>query len=237
MFVLVDKDGKPISIGELHYLESPYGNLMVAHHDRDIVQAVLDEHKEMVGGVEGWSVISNESVVFLPPHYVGQTPESEPRMVTWQLLMDKAYDTWQGSGWSYGEFLSTLDAKSRQAVLLGNMNYQIHNGGVTQWVDNGYGCYANEVLDILRLMGTKRAMEWYEKLKKFSYEHINTSERKMGFASGKYWKHELNYRSYDDDNDEKGCEAYNQASLLDDFYYAEPFNDEFVMEVEKFLST
>jgi hypothetical protein len=56
-----------------------------------------------------------------------------------QELMDKAYDLWRThKDWSYPIFIDNLDMVSRRAVVLGNLNYQVCNGGFTQWEDNQY---------------------------------------------------------------------------------------------------
>lgn len=77
-------------------------------------------------------------------------------MTIWDNLMDKSYDKWRECrGWSYGEFLSNLDALERKAVVLGNFNHQVLNGGFQQWVDNGYASGSGmELLTVLSDMGT-----------------------------------------------------------------------------------
>jgi hypothetical protein len=55
--------------------------------------------------------------------------------------MDAAYDKWnnQWKGVNYEEFVNRLDYAERLAVLTGNLNYQVENGGWVQWFDNRYG--------------------------------------------------------------------------------------------------
>lgn len=61
-----------------------------------------------------------------------------------QSLMDKAYETWRSSSppsgkeWSMIQFWDLIPPDQRTAVVLGNLNYQVCNGGFTQWADNGY---------------------------------------------------------------------------------------------------
>jgi hypothetical protein len=57
-----------------------------------------------------------------------------------QRLMDGAYDRWQTQKdtMTRQEFWDQLDADERVAVFLGNLNYQVENGGFSQWLDNGY---------------------------------------------------------------------------------------------------
>jgi hypothetical protein len=54
-----------------------------------------------------------------------------------QTLMTAAYQAW-GDGMSYMGFLDELDGTSRRAVVFGNLNREVHNGGFDQWHDNGY---------------------------------------------------------------------------------------------------
>lgn len=78
-----------------------------------------------------------------------------------QELMDSAYDKWQKEwkGIGYVEFISNLNETERDAVVLGNLNYQVHNGGWKQWVDNGY-CYTlNMAQEALEKVGTDNAKE------------------------------------------------------------------------------
>lgn len=94
---------------------------------------------------------------------------------TWQQLMDSAYDKWREqrdpetgkNEWSYAQFLHNLTVREREAVLLGNMNYQIENGGVSQWVDNGYAAESDTLLLVLKQMKSPRAKEWAEQLAPF----------------------------------------------------------------------
>ena len=51
-------------------------------------------------------------------------------MDNWQKLMNSAYNKWQTiyKGHSYEEFVNELPQKEQQAVILGNLNYQVCNG-------------------------------------------------------------------------------------------------------------
>lgn len=76
-----------------------------------------------------------------------------------QALMDQAYARWQGQSWDKQQFWDQLDAKERIAVFFGNMNYQVENGGHSQWMGNGYA--TQEVVEFLirhlRTLGTSEA--------------------------------------------------------------------------------
>lgn len=158
----------------------------------------------------------------------------EIELKEWQKLMDGAYEKWQGQKWTYSQFLANLDAKERQAVLLGNMNYQIGNGGVQQWVDNGYALKAVDLFDVLKLMGSPRAMEWLAKLEPFVDQYVDLSAKDRGFGQD-YW-----LDKGDDEGDEYQREDerphWGPAEALTDFYYEEPFNAELLREIDEFLS-
>jgi len=62
-----------------------------------------------------------------------------------QKLMNKAYDLWsteEGKKLSYSDFLDVVSDKFGKlysnAVITGNLNYQVENGGFYQWFENGY---------------------------------------------------------------------------------------------------
>lgn len=58
-----------------------------------------------------------------------------------QEMMDAAYERWNGGdldGLPYEDFLDSLDPLDEMAVLIGNCNQQVENGGWAQWVYNGY---------------------------------------------------------------------------------------------------
>jgi hypothetical protein len=54
--------------------------------------------------------------------------------------MNEAYAQWQQQEVpaSYDQFVESLDEPHQAAVLLGNLNYQVENGGFVQWYRNGY---------------------------------------------------------------------------------------------------
>ncbi len=58
-----------------------------------------------------------------------------------QTLMDEFYTEWQkeeNKGKSKWDVLDGLSSAHQIAVVLGNFNYQVENGGISQWIYNGY---------------------------------------------------------------------------------------------------
>ena len=84
--------------------------------------------------------------------YLGPNPEPGEDDIH-QRTMDQAYANYQqkagrqevgrafdgrGKQRSHRNFLDALSEPEQLAVVFGNLNYQVENGGFTQWVDNGY---------------------------------------------------------------------------------------------------
>ena len=67
-----------------------------------------------------------------------------------QEIMDKAYEKWhENKDWNYYDFISNISEVERIAVLLGNMNYQIENGGLLQFFENGFLGYVDDIISYL----------------------------------------------------------------------------------------
>jgi hypothetical protein len=71
-----------------------------------------------------------------------------------QTMMDKAYELWskpeENKRMSYEGFLEMVSEELGDnyvdAVITGNMNYQVENGGWFQWHDNGYSVTIEELI-------------------------------------------------------------------------------------------
>jgi len=57
-----------------------------------------------------------------------------------QTLMNEAYKKWENNDIRREEFLLLLSPVEKIAVVLGNFNYQVCNGGFSQWNYNDYSC-------------------------------------------------------------------------------------------------
>lgn len=71
-----------------------------------------------------------------------------------QLLMNRAYSKWDDDVVAYSDFIDQLPIEERFAVLLGNLNYQVCNGGFGQWVGNGYAVKIVQLHHVLIVMDT-----------------------------------------------------------------------------------
>ena len=87
-----------------------------------------------------------------------------------QLLMNKAYkdegerSKADGSGWCYNRMLKEATELERFSVVLGNLNYQVENGGFSQWVDNGYCTSYSDLEDALTAVKTETTAKVYDML-------------------------------------------------------------------------
>ena len=55
----------------------------------------------------------------------------------WQYIMDESYKKWE-DGCDRDEFLNKLTDYEKTAVMFGNFNYHVENGGLYQWHENNY---------------------------------------------------------------------------------------------------
>ena len=120
--------------------------------------------------------------------------------------MDKFYEKWQGSKeTSLKEMLSNTDGTTCDAVVLGNLNYQVENGGFYQWADNGYVLNLIETCNALIRINTENAKKVLKMLNAI-YPHVNFEARSRG-CFGEYWKvqdydEEVECECWDADEDE-----------------------------------
>lgn len=163
--------------------------------------------------------------------------KEEQKHQLWQELMDKAYDRWGKGGdlkdLEYLDFLDELEPLQRKAVVLGNLNYQVQNGGFSQWIGNRYwrthrylrrtleqmpGPAAKAVLELIDPLLTKLTLVRVDP-RQFSQMDQADEDRLMVWLHGPM--------------DEFGLEDEEQGQQLDDKYYK--LDDAFMDEVEAFL--
>ena len=169
-----------------------------------------------------------ETEIMRSKPWIEEPPMAETKIDHWQSLMDRAYDKWQTTdgtpkGWNYRQFLLNLDAVERKAVILGNFHYQVCNGGLQQWVDNGYASSAGpDLLTLLDEIGTETAKKVSEIVKKVLV-HVDLSVEKG--ETYDYWLEEW--------IDEEEPDYILEVQALDSPYY--DLSDVFTAEVEKYL--
>lgn len=84
-----------------------------------------------------------------------------------QSLMDEVYDKWRTEECSKMDKLEVIDKyftpKHKIAVQLGNMNYQVNNGGWSQWHFNGFDEDLEDLIQYAK-MGTKLNLKTFTTL-------------------------------------------------------------------------
>lgn len=139
-----------------------------------------------------------------------------------QELMNSAYDNWkQNEKMDYNQFVATLDQSKRLAVLTGNLNYQVENGGFYQWHDNGYSSEAGQLLTLLsfytKVPVISEVCELVEKVLTLINEHGEPERDEWGNIE-----------------EDSQLHYYLDADRLDSKFYE--INDDFMKEIEKILS-
>lgn len=133
-----------------------------------------------------------------------------------ESIMEAAYEKYPEKG----PFLPTLSPRERNVVALGNLNYQVENGGFHQWVSNGYcSRMAVETLnEFLTKLGTPEALEVLGMVNKVA-DCVDLDATNMGFC-GDYWTDEPDY---DEEDEEWGYdpeqERINNLNSLDNRFY------------------
>jgi hypothetical protein len=136
-----------------------------------------------------------------------------------ETLMNRAYDKYKGhNDWDNEMFLDHCDPAERFAVVLGNFNYQVENGGFIQWWDNRYGTPRTvaELQRYLTQIGTDSAKKALELVTSFNRKIRDADPRNTRFDEGEWERVSIN------------------ISKLDTQYYA--FNAELMVEVEAFIA-
>jgi len=125
-----------------------------------------------------------------------------------QILMDEVYDLWRAEPTkkrlNIAESLSPLH---KIAVQLGNLNYQVENGGFMQWIDNGY-CEEDlyDLIDIcnkaieLKINNFSMLLNLLNKVKELPEEKTEIEEYNCSHCHG------MGYEEYEDEDDNGNIE-------------------------------
>lgn len=115
-----------------------------------------------------------------------------------------------------------LTTQEEEAQLLAGLNYQVQNGGFSQWVCNGYGQERWELVRVLRAIGTPRAAA-VERMVLEIGRQLN--DRPNGGCFGDYLKN---------DTDRGHQKLADTCEPFDTMYYAQ--NKEFEEDCERYLA-
>lgn len=96
----------------------------------------------------------------------------------WQYIMNSSYEIWHSDpSLSRIQFLDKLSSYEKLAVQLGNFNYQVENGGLMQWDENGYSEDVYELMDFIKCSDFSKKYEILDILDNFI--HIKNSIDKL----------------------------------------------------------
>lgn len=140
-----------------------------------------------------------------------------------QDLMDEAYNLWQSNpDWNSQDFINNLKSKiHKDAVVLGNLNYQVENGGFDQWWFNEYGprdyrYLMNEILHSVNIQSFQIVLNIVRKAVP-KLEELSRIQNNWG----------------EDDEDDEAFILEKELDDLNSEYYE--VNDQFMEDVEKYL--
>lgn len=136
-----------------------------------------------------------------------------------QGIMTEVYETF-GDDRAYEDFVGALNEMERDAVLIGNLNYQVENGGFIQWAENGYVFQIRSLDEALCRINTPLARQVKGMVRLIA-------QQVRGEAA---LYHRLTVDIFEDED-----EAYELAHRFDEQYYA--INDEFMAECERYFAS
>lgn len=148
-----------------------------------------------------------------------------------QATMDAAYDRWQANReMKPKDFLESLSAKESFAVRIGNLNYQVENGGFSQYWGNSYAMHGSigAVVDYCTLIvawsrsqpsiladalaAAAEVLHLVTRAAEIIGTDVDPNKRRATSGGRGYW---------DDEEDEnEGVDADLEAAGLDRKYYA-----------------
>jgi tetratricopeptide (TPR) repeat protein len=124
-----------------------------------------------------------------------------PEKTAWDRLVNRAYRRLKRDllDVSRDEFYRRLDPLSRKAVLLSELNRQILNGGLAQWVANGYAQWIDDVIEAARAIGTDNARHVASALEDLSQilqiDGLDEDEafRRLSECEGRYFEVQMRF--------------------------------------------
>jgi hypothetical protein len=144
-----------------------------------------------------------------------------------QPIMDAAYAKWPKDG-RYSDFLFEISGIEKYVVLIGNLNYQVENGGFTQWADNGYGLYWQDVLRVLEKIGTDTAKQVAALVGKVGKQLLYNNRGELDFSSNRTGR----FYSYNDSDSE---DEWPDFSAEDDAFYV--INEQLMIDMAAFVQS
>lgn len=142
-----------------------------------------------------------------------------------QEIMTNAYSRWDSSQWTQKQFWAQLSNIEKSIVFIGNLNYQVENGGFLQWHSNEYSKCYDELMPRLNNIG-----DFGQAIAKLVYQAI-TEFRSID-------ENESDFRGwFDDDDDEESEYDYSLLSELDNKFYKINSNSELLEELSDWANS
>ena len=117
-----------------------------------------------------------------------------------QVLMDKAYaderkraNASADDSWCYNRMIREGTELERLAVVLGNLNYQVENGGFNQWIDNGYCTGISDAKEALEAIDTetcRKIIPMLEEVEKYLDDSVIDGTMESRGCGGHYFDDE-----------------------------------------------
>lgn len=117
-----------------------------------------------------------------------------------QTLMDEVYAAWQSElkDVSHRELLDTFSPLHRAACILGNMNYQVCNGGWSQWHFNHYSIFMDDLVKLCARGAAQKILNFDKLYEIVLNVKVLLSDHKVA--------EQLGYCECDGDEDDEECE-------------------------------
>jgi hypothetical protein len=147
-----------------------------------------------------------------------------PEESLWDLLVNRSRRRWRfdfsDPNWT------AVDPLSRKAALLRCLDGQILNGGLFQWIANGFGRWIDDVIEAAREVGTEASREVAALLLEVSV-HLDDLE------ANQEWDGAGTESGHDDH--QENDQSMEQLFDCEDRYYA--VQSQFTSDVEKWLES
>jgi len=203
---------------------------------KDALKEVLDR---LISSAEA---LNNEiSVIFTKYNYI-------------QDIMDKAYNIWhlpENQDIPQEDFMELLPKNIRKVVAYGNLNYQVCNGGFSQYFYNDYYSYLPTVMNFLRQLNTKTSEKVLGILSKVRsvYSQIliqREKEKRISHAGLENWERREIEVLFEDSTEEEEEEfdvpdldieamLFESLDKFDDQFYE--LNERLLKEAQKYVMT
>ena len=168
-----------------------------------------------------------------------------------QALMDRSYKRWRDhddvvrakfdkkeitekeareKSWGYEDFVAQCSPEEKLAVMIGNFNYQVCNGGFSQYHDNHYDAFADDLVRELRKVQNAKTFKGMPKvvaLLETAIPFFNELEEYSASSRDCYCSEDD--ECYCDDTSDED-ELYQQLNELDDKFYE--IDKQFLVEAE-----